>query len=222
MRRNIAVEYSLEAMGDVGDEGDWVELRRFSDAIGAEMLHDFLVDHEVRSRVQGSTKGTRLPWSETSNVIKVVVHPEDLEKAREAAAAMDEGLAVDQPFRGPSSGPKKGGDVEGEAYVQKRSALGAAFLGLLIPIGAAHFYARHGAAGTILCAGIVGSVLGMWFGGHWELARAWALLVAIDMVAARWAVKRFNEGRVPPEGTQRTWAAAAVAVALGIAWFSGP
>lgn len=200
------------------DEADWVEIRRFADPIRTDMICDFLRDHDVRVQVRGNTAATRLPWSETSNVIRIVVHPADVAKARDALVAMEAGEAVDQPFRGP--GPKKKGDDEEEAYVQKRSALGAAFLGLLVPIGAGHFYARHGAAGTILCAGIVGCVLGMWFGGHWELSRAWAILVVVDMVAARWAVKRFNEGRVPPEGTQRAWAAAAVLVAFGIAWFT--
>jgi len=205
--------------GEEQDDGrDWVEIRRNVDPLRADMICDFLRDHAVRVAVRGSTTATRLPWSETSNVIRVVVHPGDVAKANDALVAMEAGEAVEQPFRG--RGPKPADKGDDEPYVQKRSALGAAFLGLLIPIGAGHFYARHGAAGTILCAGIVGAVLGMWIGGHWELGRAWGILVVVDMVAARWAVKRFNEGRVPPEGTQRAWAMFAVVAAFAIAWLS--
>lgn len=207
--------------GDDSDDGrDWVEIQRDVDAIRADMICDFLRDHAVRVAVRGSTTATRLPWSETTNVIRVVVHPDDVAKAREALVAMDAGEAVEQPFRGRAPKAADKGDAE-EPFVKKRSALGAAVLGFLVPIGAGHFYARHGAAGTILCAGMIGSALGMWIGGHWELGRAWGILVAVDIVAARWAVKRFNEGRVPPEGTQRAWAMAAVVAAFAIAWLSG-
>lgn len=208
-------------MGDVDDEGDWVEVRRLPAPTDSEMISDFLRDHGIRVRVDGAINtATRLPWEMAANDSRVMVHPSDVEHAKEVLLAMEAGDAVDQPFRGPDVTKKK--DDEDEKFVAKRSVLGAAFLAFIVPIGAGHFYARHGAAGTILCAGIVGSVLGMLFGGHFELSRAWAMLVVIDMVGARWAVKRFNEGRVPPDGTQRMWAAAAVAISFGIAWFTGP
>jgi len=206
-------------MADVDDEGDWIEIRRFAAPTETEMIRDFLHDHGIRVRVHGAINtATRLPWTVVANDSRIMVHPDDVEQAREVLVAMEKGDAVDQPFRGPEQNKRTRDDEE--EIIQKRSALGAAFLAFIVPIGAGHFYARHGAAGTILCAGIVGSVLGMFFGGHFELSRAWAMLVVIDMVGARWAVKRFNEGRVPPEGTQRLWAAAAVAISFGIAWFS--
>ncbi len=197
---------------EASEEQDWIEIRRGESPVTTDMISDFLRDHDIRVLVRGNTKATRLPWqSEGNTVLRIAVHPGDVEKAREALEAFDAKAE-------PSAGKE---EKEEEKYVQKRSALGAAFLGIVLPIGAGHFYARHGAAGTILCAGMIGSVLGMWFGGHWELARAWGILVAIDIVAARWAVKRFNEGRVPPESTQRGWALAAVVLAFGIAWFTG-
>lgn len=209
-------------MSDTEDDADWIEIRRFAAPTDTEMIRDFLHDHGIRVRVDGAINtATRLPWTMAANDARIMVHPADFDHAKEVLLAMESGDAADQPFRGPEKKKEKKADEE-EKYVQKRSALGAAFLGLIVPIGAGHFYARHGAAGTILCAGIIGSVLGMWFGGHWELSRAWAILVGIDMVAARWAVKRFNEGRIPPEGTQRMWAAMAVVIAFGIAWFTGP
>lgn len=209
-------------MADADDEGDWIEIRRFAAPTETEMIRDFLHDHGIRVRVHGAINtATRLPWTVVANDSRIMVHPDDVEQAREVLVAMEKGDAVDQPFRGPEQTRKKKRDDE-EEFVQKRSALGAAFLAFIVPIGAGHFYARHSAAGTILCAGIVGSVLGMFFGGHFELSRAWAMLVVIDMVGARWAVKRFNEGRVPPEGAQRLWAGAAVLISFGIAWFTGP
>lgn len=208
-------------MSDTDDDADWIEIRRFSAPTDTEMIRDFLHDHGIRVRVHGAINtATRLPWTVVANDARIMVHPADVDDAKKALQAMESGDAVDQPFRGPEKKKKK--EDEEEKYVQKRSALGAAFLGLVVPIGAGHFYARHGAAGTILCAGVIGSLIGMWVGGHWELARAWAIIVGIDMVAGRWAVKRFNEGRIPPEGTQRMWAAIAVAIAFGIAWFTGP
>ena len=98
--------------------------------------------------------------------------------------------------------------------MKPRSAIGAAFLAVVVPIGGGHFYARHGAAGTILAAGIIGAALGMVFAGRGELARTWALLVAADMVGSFWAVRRFNAKRVPSESTQRRWALVAVLLAF--------
>ena len=50
--------------------------------------------------------------------------------------------------------------------------------------------------------------------GRAELARTWALLVAVDMIGAFWAVRRFNAKRIPSEGTQRRWALVAVVLAF--------
>lgn len=199
---------------DAPDE-NWVEVRRASTPVEAQMVRDFLADHGVKSAVNGDSGGTRLPWQHTMMDIRIVVAPGDLENAREVLAAMV-ATDTDHPFRGPA--PM---DREEEPYVAKRSAVAAAMLGFMIPIGAGHFYARHGAAGTILCAGMIGSFLGVML-GRYGLAIAWALLVVVDIVGSRWAVKRFNEQRVPPDSEQRKWAMGAVAVAFLAAWFIGP
>jgi hypothetical protein len=202
---------------DRDETDEWVEVRRSSDAIGADMICDFLREHEVRAAIRGNTRATRMTWSATTDLIRIVVAKADLEKAHEALAAMSAGDT--HPFRGPSPPPAEGEEIE-DAFVKPRSALAAAMLGLLVPMGAGHFDARHGAAGTILCAGTVGSVLGMWLTGRPELARAWAILVVLDVVGSVLAVRRFNRQQVPAENVQRRWAMGAVAIAFVVAWLS--
>jgi hypothetical protein len=203
--------------GDPEDEGNWVEVRRASTPVEADMVRDFLRDHGVRSAVNGDSGGTRLPWQHTLMDIRIVVAPGDLADAKDVLAAMVANT-TEHPFR--SLPPARDRDEEDGPYFARRSVIGAVMLGLLVPIGAGHFYARHGAAGTILCAGVGGAFLGMML-RHQELVVAWALLVAFDALGAIWAVRRFNAQRVPPESVQRAWALGAVLVAFGVAWLQG-
>jgi len=193
------------------DEGNWVEVRRASTPVEADMVRDFLKDHGVRTAINGDAGGTRLPWQHTMMDIRIVVSPRDLAEAREVLAAMVADTN-EHPFRGAPPVARE----EEAPYVKSRSAMAAMMLGWLVPIGAGHFYARHGAAGTLLCAGIVGSFVGIVF-GHPELAVSAGLLVATDVIGAYWAVKRFNQGRVPPESVQRRWAIGAVLAAFAAA-----
>ena len=62
----------------------------------------------------------------------------------------------------------------------------------------------------------IGAIIGIWF-GYGELARAWTLVVVFDAVGSYWAVKRFNEKRVPPESVQRWWAIFPVLLAFAAA-----
>ena len=201
------------ALMDDEDEGNWVEVRRASHVAEADMVRDFLLEHGVRSAVNGNAAGMQLAYTVTD--IRIVVSPKDVENAREVLAAMV-AETNEHPFRGAPPPPK---DDE-EPYVAKRSILAAGMLAFLIPIGAGHFYARHGAAGTILCAGIVGSFLGLLL-GHYELMVSFAIIVAVDFLGSFWAVKRFNEQRVPPENVQRNWAIGAVVLAFAVAFFAG-
>jgi hypothetical protein len=196
------------------DEGNWVEVRRASNTHEAQMVRDFLLEHGVRSAVNGNAAGMQLAYVATD--IRVVVSPRDVETAREVLAAMV-AETNEHPFRG-APPPLK--DDE-EPHVPKRSVFAAGMLGFLIPIGSAHFYARHGAAGTLLCAGIIGSFLGVLL-GHRELALSLAMVIGADILGAYWAVKRFNEQRVPPESVQRQWAMGVVVLALFVGWFFGP
>jgi hypothetical protein len=206
-------EVEPQSAAERDDEDDWVEVRRFDDAIGATMIRDFLLDHDVRVAIRGNPQATRMTWSQTSDNIRIVVPPADLEKAREALAAMSAGDA--HPFRGASPVME---DEHEEKFEKPRSGLGAAMLAFFVPIGAGHFYARHGAAGTIFAIGMIGAVLGSIAFGHPELFRAWMLLIVVDAVGAFLAVRRFNQKRVPPDAVQRQWAMAAVVAAYGLAW----
>lgn len=197
------------------DEGDWVEVRRVTDRIGAEMIRDFLHEHDVRVAIRGNPQATRMTWSQTSDILRIVVAPGDVEKAHEVLEAMTADEA--HPFRG--AAPIEDEAERADRFEKPRSALGAAFLAIIVPIGAGHFYARHGAAGSIFACGVVGAVIGIVFAGRVELARTVALLVLADVVGSIWAVRRFNEKRVPSEGVQRRWAIAAVLIAFATAMF---
>lgn len=197
------------------DEGDWVEVRRATSPVEADMVRNFLRDHGVPSAINGDSGGTRLVWQQTMMDIRIVVAPSDLENAREILAAMTADT-TEHPFRG---APPVLRDEE-EPYVATRSMMAAPMLAVLVPIGSGHFYARHGAAGTILCAGIAGSFLGILL-GHLELAVTWGILVVVDVVGSVVAVRRFNAQRVPPETVQRSWAIAAVVVAFAVGGFLG-
>lgn len=199
----------------VKDEGDWVEVRRATTPVEADMVRNFLRDHGVPSAINGDSGGTRLVWQQTMMDIRIVVAPGDLENAREVLAAMTADTA-EHPFRG---APPVAREDE-EPYVATRSMMAAPMLGLLVPIGAGHFYARHGAAGTLLCAGIAGSFLGILL-GHLELAVTWGILVVVDVIGSVFAVRRFNAQRVPPENVQRAWAIGAVLIAFAIGGFLG-
>ena len=203
----------LEAMTDGEDEGDWVEVRRASTPVEADMVRDFLRDHGVRSAINGDSGGTRLPWQHTIMDIRIVVAPKDIDEAREVLEAMVSD-ANEHPFRG--APPTVRDDKDDAPFEKSRSVMAAMMLAWLVPIGSGHFYARHGAAGTLLCVGIVGAFLGVLL-GHPETAVAAGILVGIDVIGAYWAVKRHNQGRIPPEGVQRQWAIGAVIAAYAVA-----
>lgn len=202
-------------MASADDEEDWVEVRRFADRIGAEVIRDFLADHDVRVAILGNPQATRMTWSETSDVIRIVVARGDLEKANEALFAMT--ASEQHPFRGPMP-PEDDEEEKAVDFVKPRSAIAAAALSLIVPIGAGHFYARHGAAGTILLAGMLGSVLATFATGNAAFFTACGILVVVDLVGSFFAVRRYNQNRVPSEGVQRQWAVGAVGVAFLGAW----
>jgi hypothetical protein len=205
----------VEDAVDAKDEGDWVEVRRATTPVEADMVRNFLRDHGVPSAINGDSGGTRLVWQQTMMDIRIVVAPSDLENAREVLTAMT-AHTTEHPFRG---APPVARDEE-EPYVATRSMMAAPMLAALVPIGAGHFYARHGAAGTILCAGVAGSFLGIML-GHVELAVTWGILVLVDIAGSVLAVKRFNAQQIPSEGVQRGWAIGAVMIAFAIGGFLG-
>ena len=207
--------HGIPSMVEEEDEGDWLEVRRASTPVEADMVRDFLKDHGVRSAINGDSGGTRLPWQHTIMDIRIVVSPRDLDEAREVLAAMVADTS-EHPFRGAPPVVRE----EEAPYVKPRSVMAAMMLGWMVPIGSGHFYARHGAAGTLLCAGIAGSFIGIML-GHPELVVSAAILVATDVAGAYWAVRRFNQGRVPAESVQRKWATGAVLAAFAAAFVVG-
>jgi hypothetical protein len=190
------------------EEDDWVEVRRFDDPLRADMVRNFLREHGVTVASRGDPGVTAVLNRFTTVVdIRLDVPRAELEAAEEALAAL-EAEEVDHPFRG----GRRGKEEEPTEPPPRKTAF-AIFLAMLFPFGAGHFYARHGAAATILCAGIVGGVLGATFGGRPELFRIAGYIVTADILFAHWAVKRHNEQRIPSENLQRGAAALVVLLA---------
>jgi hypothetical protein len=189
------------------EEIDWVEIVRVHDRFEADVTAGFLRDHGVPVQTAGGGS-TALPMMGLTD-LRILVPRADLERAGQVLEAMKRGAAEAHPFRDAPPEPY-------EAPVAKRKAAFAVMLALLVPIGGGHFYARHGAAGTLFAAGIIGGVLGARFGAP-ALVYASALLVVIDAVAAPFAVRRTNRGAASTEGSQRGWALAAVAAAYVLA-----
>ena len=189
------------------EEIDWVEIVRVHDRFEAEVTAGFLRDHGVPVQTAGGGS-TALPTMGLTD-LRILVPRADLERASQVLEAMKRGAAETHPFRDAPPEPY-------EAPVAKRKAAFAVMLALLVPIGGGHFYARHGAAGTLLAAGIIGGVLGARMGIP-ALVYASALLVVIDAVTSPFAVRRTNDGAPSSEGSQRGWAFAAVAAAYVLA-----
>lgn len=191
-------------------EDEWLEIKRFDDPLRADMERDFLRDHGIETRMRGNS-GTTSVLNRFSTIvdIRMDVPRETFELAKETLEALDAGEATEQPFRGrvPAS-------PESEKYVAPRKPAAAMMLGFIVPIGAGHFYARHGAAGAILLSGVLGSFFGFMFKGDPRLGIAWGIIVAADILGSYAAVKRYNAGRVPPENRQRIGALAVVGLAF--------
>jgi hypothetical protein len=202
---------------DVESQGPWVVLRHFDDAMDAEITLNFLRDHGVRVEVRGnSVNSATLNRFITVIDIRLVVPAEDLEHAKEVLTAMTS-EATEHPFRGarpPELALDEGAD---RTLVQRRHRSAALILAILVPIAGGHFYARHTGAAIVLALGIVGSFLVALTLGSPQLLVASAILVALDATFSMRAVRRFNEGRIPDEATQRAWAFGAVVVAWALA-----
>jgi hypothetical protein len=189
----------------------WVDLRQAFDPIEAKTVVDFLADHGIRVQQLGGQTSALPAISLTDIRLRV---PEDqLEEATEVLAAFAEGKAEQHSYR------DGGGDSSPASYqapVLARKWPFAVGLALIVPIGGGHFYARHGAAATLIATGAVAAIVGSVF-GRTNLSFMWLALVAIDAIFAPLAVRRFNAGRVTPDSRQRVWAFVAVVVAFCVA-----
>ncbi len=200
-------------------ETEWVVLRHFDDAMDAEITLNFLRDHEVNVEVRGnSVNSATLNRFITVIDIRLVVPADELEHAQEVLTAMTS-EATEHPFRGarPAELAIEESEAARQPLVQRRHGSAAFMLAILVPIAGGHFYARHTGAAIVLSLGIVGSFLIALTVGMPELLLASMLLVATDAVLSVVAVRRFNEGRVPSEATQRAWAFGAVVISWLVA-----
>ena len=200
------------------EEEDWVEVSRFTDRLAAEMNRDFLADHDIRVGLHGNPQATRMTWSASSELFRIVVAREDLERAKEALAAM---TANEQhPFRGPVPTREDEEEEQEEAregYLAPKNPLFGSVLGILVPLGSAHFYTQHTAAAKVLAVGMGAAFLLALFGGQPQLFRVWGLLVLVDVVGGFFAARRYNRRAIPNDATQAVGAFLAVVVVFAIA-----
>lgn len=191
--------------GDDGDDG-WIVLRRYDDPLEAQIAVDFLRHHDVRVSLQGNSGSTSiLNRFDTVLDIRLIVPRSEAVSAREVLDAMTVEITNEQPFRGRAPSSQAIEPVHRPRY--RRAAF---VLALAVPIGGGHFYARHNAGGIVLAGGIIGGFLGVLLRGPPTLLIASAILVVLDALLSPHAVRRYNEGRVPSDETQRRWALAAV------------
>jgi hypothetical protein len=192
----------------MAEASDWVELLRVHDRFQADITVRFLEDHGVRVQTSGGAN-TALPTLGLTDV-RILVAREDAERAAQALEAMRGGRPDEHPFRDAPPEPY-------EAPVARKKAPFAVMLAVLVPIGGGHFYARHGAAGTVLAAGILGGFLASVLWVRSVVVTCW-ILVVVDAVFAPLAVRRANAGRITSEPRQRLWAIGAVV----LAWILAP
>ncbi|WP_394846025.1 DUF2007 domain-containing protein [Pendulispora brunnea] len=180
-------------------------LRTFDDQISAEMMLNFLRDHDITVTVLGnSVATTMLNRFNTVLDIRLAVPRDELEQAREALQGFEpEGELEQLPFRGPAPRAKTGGDEEDDDTPIRRRYRRAAFaLAWLLPFGSGHFYAQHSAAGVVFATAIVGNTLLMMATGNSNVGALTLLFVAADAITAPFAVARYNANRVPTASAQ--------------------
>ena len=198
----------------MGEDTEWVEVRRFSDYVEAELVEQFLRDHGLRVQRRGDgTNFSGLDRFVAVLDIRLLVPSEDLDEARDALEAMTTEVH-EEPFRGPAPPPER---ISEPPVERPRSARAAFVLALLVPIGGGHFYARSNATGVLLALGTLGGAgAAMFLRAPTPMFGA-MLLVVLDALGAPFAAKRFNKGRTWSNAKQRLWAVFAVALAFGAA-----
>ena len=195
------------------DDEEWVVLRRYDDPLEAQIALDFLRHHDVRVSLQGNSGSTSvLNRFDTVLDIRVIVPRSEAWSAREVLDAMTVEVTNEQPFRGHAPASQAIEPLHRPRY--RRAAF---VLALAVPIGGGHFYAQHNAGAIVLAGGIVGGFLGVLLRGPPTLLMASAILVVLDALLSPHAVRRYNEGRVPSDETQRKWALGAVVASYVIA-----
>lgn len=204
---------------DAREDEKWIEVRRFNDPVEADMARDFLKMHDVRVSVRGNSGATGvLNRFDTVLDIRLVVPESEIDRAREALAAMQSPPreTTSSAYRG--LGPEVREVPEEDRLVHKKSPFASVGFGLVFPIGAAHSYAEHAAAGQAFGFAIVGSALLAMLGGVAWLWTTALLLVLTDALASPFAVSRFNLKKIPAPSRQRTWVGVAIVIALVVGY----
>jgi len=210
-----------------GEERDWVVLRRYDDATLAQIALDFLRDSGVSVALQGNSGATSiLNRFDTVLDIRLVVPSDELEHAREALQALTpsaDQLEPEPPREGEHGwhGPYRANRAralahkdDGDHAPPRRFRRAAIVLAFAVPIGGAHFYARHNHAGAVFA---IATVLYFFAGisvGATAFVVAATILVALDAAFGLRAVARHNEGRIPAPRSQVATAVACAVAAL--------
>jgi hypothetical protein len=213
------------------DERRWILLVRYDDGLEAELVCSFLREHGVAVRVQGNSGASAiLNRFDTVIDIRLFVPEDELERARETLAAMtagadavvpeppvsDDPTRAGSPYRMGNVRPHELSPEDGPAPANKPRYRRAAFvLAFALPIGSAHFYARHHVAGAVLGIGIGAFFLAGAVRGDFALVTAALALVVFDAFAGLVAVKRWNDGRVFTPRQQVGIAAVGIVAAMG-------
>ena len=207
----------------------YVLLARYDDGLLAEFAVSFLRHHGIEVRLQGNSGASSiLNRFDTIIDIRLLVPEEQALQAKEALEAMTcgpEALVAEppvspdpshagSPYRMSQTTPHEltsdGTDEHKQRYL--RAAFALAFA---LPIGSAHFYARHNVTGAILGLGIGAYFVTGALRGNYALVVAAMALVAFDALAGLLAVKRWNEGRVFSPRQQAGIAAVGLVAAMG-------
>lgn len=197
------------------EDTDWVTIARFDDPMQAEMTRDFLESHGVKLRTLGNApQMSVLNRFTTVMDIRLAVAREDVAEAEEVLAAL-ESANLEHPYRG--SEDRAVAALKAEGATPRRYRRAAFVLGLIVPIGAGHFYAQHSAMAVVLLGGIVAGLLGAVVGGQPWMAMASLIVIACDVVLSPWAVMRHNAGAIPHEGRQRVMGVLIVVTAVVLA-----
>jgi hypothetical protein len=199
----------------------WVQLRAFSEPMEAEVLRQFLEDHDVPVRVRGNNG--RTPVFAIGYDVRLDVPEDRLEDALGVLEALHAAGHHVDPYRGPQplTLPEAAREVDVDAPRSAPRSRVAFAASLLVPLGGGHLYARHGATAVLLLAGIVGAVLTA-MQGRPEMMFAAAALVGFDAVGSVFAARRTAAGLPWSVMKQRLVALLAIGCAYGGALGMGP
>ncbi len=215
--------------GSNGEQSE-VELRRYGNALDAEMALQFLREHDIKARLSGFGE-TGFIQRFTSVDLRLMVHKRDLPAAREALSAMEMPEdAVNERFLGQDSNDVSATNVAGPyresraknkglnrdedgQLPDQRNRVGA-MTGFFIP-GGGHIYARRPWTGLVFFVFvIVGLTVATSLNLRW-LGMAAMMVICYDVLHSLLAIEQHNQGNDPGRRSQLAHGALAVCIATG-------